>query len=144
MTINKSFNEFIFHKERSKVATLNEVLKVLKSNSKVLSDKTFNIFIHGEHKKKFSKKSPTIHPPPTSLHSILLMLLPISQQEHSLWYNEERWCGGYDEQEARRRTIKKIPFRNLLALFWKHLRFASSSSRFFSRLWCGIYISNLK
>lgn len=28
------------------VDALNEVLKVLKSNSKVLSDKTFNIFIH--------------------------------------------------------------------------------------------------
>lgn len=52
MTINlKFFNEFIFlwmlkKKKWEMVDALNEVLKVLKSNSKVLSDKTFNIFIH--------------------------------------------------------------------------------------------------
>lgn len=41
----KFFNEFICYQE-GMVDALNEVLKVLKSNSEVLSDKTFNIFIH--------------------------------------------------------------------------------------------------
>jgi hypothetical protein len=47
--INKLLNEFIFfrfpHRIQNKKKHLNEVLKVLKTNFKTLSDKTLNIFI---------------------------------------------------------------------------------------------------
>lgn len=132
MTINKSFNEFIFHKERSKVATLNEVLKVLKSNSKVLSDKTFNIFIHGEHKKKVFEKI-TNHPssshfPPfhstDAVANIAARALSLIQRGEMVWRVRRARSKKKNDKKKSHLEISLLSFENIFVLL--HLPLDSS------------------